>query len=257
MINNHDHDATDHDPFQPLYSPESDVELMILVSRLAAEEIPSQTSNDHFGSLYIGPQIAHFNRKTVFVPASEFQRAQHVLTDFLQRQYPVRDAANAFPLTLWQKVRTIAEFLLFGWMVPQPPVTPPPFSFSLQWQATPACFVVTCSGPLTGAGMCDAGNALLSHPQWHKGHHVIFDHRHLDFSATSPNDVAQIRHFHHMHEEQIGNGWSVFVIDEEQSDRWHALWAQGDAITSTNRTFVVSRLDDAFSWLVQHGSGMK
>lgn len=97
-----------------LYSPDSDVEVLMLKSVLDAAGIDYFVQNDTFGGLMPGLQIALCNRRTFFVWEDELAEARAVVREFLHktrarepRHYPLRE-----------KIRMVFEVLLFGWLVP-------------------------------------------------------------------------------------------------------------------------------------------
>ena len=100
-----------------LFSPENEVQLALAKSLLEAEGIPFFVHNDHFGSLYVGIQIEFLNRKTIMVDEAYAPRARKVLAEFLDNTRPEPGPA-AGKYSLWDKLRMIAEGLLFGWLVP-------------------------------------------------------------------------------------------------------------------------------------------
>jgi len=97
-----------------LYSPESEVEVLLLKSILDAAGIDYFVKNDTFGSLAIGPPIAHYNRKTFFVAEHQLGEAQGLVREFLHRTVPPRPRQYR----LRDKLRMVFEFLLFGWFLP-------------------------------------------------------------------------------------------------------------------------------------------
>jgi len=105
-----------------LYVPENEVELMVVKSLLEAAEIPFYVHNEHFGGLYIGPQIQYFNQRMVMVPPEFESAAREVLSDLIKESGQC-DPSSAYPETgrsLWQKVRMVIEVLFFFWTVPGP-----------------------------------------------------------------------------------------------------------------------------------------
>lgn len=100
-----------------LFSPENEVQLALAKSLLEAEGIPFFVHNDHFGSLYVGIQIEYLNRKTIMVDEAYEVRAREVMAEFLDnaRPEPVLETGK---YSVWDKLRMIAEGLVFGWVVP-------------------------------------------------------------------------------------------------------------------------------------------
>ncbi|WP_321530785.1 putative signal transducing protein [uncultured Desulfuromonas sp.] len=236
-----------------LYSPHTELELSLLRSRLDAEDIPYTVTNDHFGSLYIGVQIESFNRRWILVADSALPQAQAVLHDFLARQKQPTSTLSQPTYSWWDKLRTILEVVLLGWMVPRrrPPVSAELMTYTVQFDHQQHLFIATTSGSLTAQGMTDLGQTLLQQPQWQPGMPVIFDHRHLTFISTAVEELDEIRDFHRNHQDQIGNGKSAFVVGADRVDAWLELWQQGNKILSDHRTAVFAELDEAQDWIRQ------
>ena len=100
-----------------LFTPENEVQLALAKSLLEAEGIPFFVHNDHFGSLYVGIQIEFLNRKTIMVDEADEPRAREVMVDFLDNARP-EPVSETDKYSHWDKLRMIAEGLLFGWVVP-------------------------------------------------------------------------------------------------------------------------------------------
>lgn len=103
-----------------LYSPDNEIELALIKGLLEGASIPFYVQNDHFGSLYIGPQIRLFNRKMVMVAPDHEAAAKEVLADFLRHQQtrPEPPAGEEQQASLLDKIRMFLEVLLFFWVVP-------------------------------------------------------------------------------------------------------------------------------------------
>lgn len=97
-----------------LYSPENEMEVLLLKSILDDSGIDFFVKNDTFGSLTVGPQIAHYNRKTILVAEDQLDDAREVLVEFLEKTSHRPHA----PYRLRDKLRMIFEVLLFGWIMP-------------------------------------------------------------------------------------------------------------------------------------------
>jgi len=110
-----------------LFSPRSEAELLLLRSVLDDAEIYFFVKNDAFGSLAIGPQIDHYNRKTIYVHPAEADEARALLAEFLDKT-ALGDPAPAGDLRLGDVLRMVAELLFFGWFMPgrRRRPTPPP-----------------------------------------------------------------------------------------------------------------------------------
>jgi hypothetical protein len=100
-----------------LYSPSNDAELAILKSILDAEEIDYFVRNERFGSMFVGPLIDLYNKKTIFVQDDQHDRAKELLDDFLvdtEEDAGGPDKGHS----MFDKIRMAFEVLLFGWIMP-------------------------------------------------------------------------------------------------------------------------------------------
>jgi hypothetical protein len=90
--------------------------LAVLLSLLESEGIYYLVSNDHFGSLHVGPIIPLYNEKIVFVPESDFETARALVTpiDAYDCELPERG------FTFFEKIRMAIEVLMLGWILPMP-----------------------------------------------------------------------------------------------------------------------------------------
>jgi hypothetical protein len=100
-----------------LYSPRSESELLVLRSVFDAAGLHYFVKNDLFGSLAVGPQIDHYNRKTVYVAAEDLDEARLLVLEFLERTAEPADLPRE-PLGLKDVLRMTVELLLFGWFMP-------------------------------------------------------------------------------------------------------------------------------------------
>jgi len=100
-----------------LFSPRSEAELLLLRSILDDAGIYIFVKNDAFGSLAIGPQIEHCNRKTIYVRPEETEEAQALLSEFLDKT-ALGDPVPAGELRLGDVLRMVVELLVFGWFMP-------------------------------------------------------------------------------------------------------------------------------------------
>ena len=100
-----------------LHSPDSEGELLFLKSLLDEAGIPYYVHNERFGSLMAGPQIAHYNRKTIWVHETDGHEAAALITDFLDRT-GANDPPARQRYSMLEKLRMVGEVLLFGWFLP-------------------------------------------------------------------------------------------------------------------------------------------
>lgn len=100
-----------------LYAPRSEGELLILRSILDDAGIPHFVLNDAFGSLVAGPRIALYNGKRILVHEIDLPEARSLVGEYLARTGGARSPIPA-PYRFRDKLRMVAEFLLFGWFLP-------------------------------------------------------------------------------------------------------------------------------------------
>jgi putative signal transducing protein len=99
----------------PLHSPQTEPELVALVSLLQAHAIPHFVHNAGFGGLFPGLEIPLYNIRTIMVPATSAPAARELLASFLQAE-PTREAAPKPGGR--DKLRMIFEALFLGWFFP-------------------------------------------------------------------------------------------------------------------------------------------
>lgn len=97
-----------------LYSPDTEIEVLLVKSILTEAGIDFFIQNDTFGSLTVGPRIALYNKKTVFVAADQKDEARSLIRDLHDKT----EVAEPPAYTLGDKLRMVAEFFLFGWIMP-------------------------------------------------------------------------------------------------------------------------------------------
>ena len=95
------------------YKPRSEADLVVLRSILDAERIPHFVHNDAFGTILVGPHIDHYNTKSIVVPDEAAKAAQAVIVEFEETE-----AERPAPTSLRDRVRMLAETVVFGWFVP-------------------------------------------------------------------------------------------------------------------------------------------
>jgi Putative prokaryotic signal transducing protein len=101
-----------------LYTPRSEIELLLLKSVFDGAGIRFFVRNEAFGSLAVGPQIEHWNVKSIYVAEADFEEAIGLVREFHHRTGDDHDATPAARYGFGDKVRMFLEFLLFGWFMP-------------------------------------------------------------------------------------------------------------------------------------------
>ncbi len=100
-----------------LDSPRSETELLVLRGVLDGAGFLYFVKNDQFGSLAIGPQIDHYNRKTICVHEDHYEAAKALLADLRSATAGAETEPTPRP-GLGDVLRMVVEVLLFGWIVP-------------------------------------------------------------------------------------------------------------------------------------------
>ncbi len=100
-----------------LYSPNNEVELAMLKSVLDAEGINYFVRNEKFGSLEIGPKIELLNKKMIMVQDDQYEKAKELLRDYLESTENKGEPEEK-KYSLFDYIRMVTEFLLFGWIMP-------------------------------------------------------------------------------------------------------------------------------------------
>ncbi len=109
------------EPMQKIFTPENEIQLVMVKGLLEAAQIPFYVQNDHFGGLYIGPQIQHFNQRAIMVAPEYAARSKEIIAEFIATQQQVdSDVSTQTERTsILEKLRLVGEALLFCWIVPR------------------------------------------------------------------------------------------------------------------------------------------
>lgn len=109
--------------------------------------------------------------------------------------------------------------------------------------------VVRTRGVMNGEDYLDMARAILRHPRHRPGGAALFDHRDLDFSQVTLEDLEKIRTFHREHEDQIGGGKTAILLGPGRVEAWQQLWSQGRKIRSANQVMLFESEAEAIEWL--------
>ena len=101
-----------------IYSPKDEFELAVIRGLLDSEEIQYFVFNDHFGSMRVGPQIDLFNKRSIMVAPEDVERAKAIIADVVKCSLEEEIQTAPATYSFGEKLRMIAEFLMFGWFVP-------------------------------------------------------------------------------------------------------------------------------------------
>jgi Putative prokaryotic signal transducing protein len=100
----------------PVVRPDSEAELTTIVAMLEARGVPCFVRGGGIGSLLPGVQVESFNARAIMVPEDRANEAIALIADLRGSADDGDDKTPPPPPP--SKLRTLAEFLLFGWFVP-------------------------------------------------------------------------------------------------------------------------------------------
>jgi hypothetical protein len=102
--------------FVSVFTPDSEPELVTVVAMLEAHDIPCFVHSGALGSLYPGPQIDWFNRRSIMVPEEKVSTALELIREF--ESQPTEPQEPDPPPPPRSALRVLLEVLLFGWFIP-------------------------------------------------------------------------------------------------------------------------------------------
>ena len=97
----------------PVLRPDSEAELVTIVAMLEARGVPCFVRGGGMGSLLPGVQVESFNSRAIMVPEDQAAEALALIADL----HTSGDSVDK-PPPPQPSLRTLAEWLLFGWFVP-------------------------------------------------------------------------------------------------------------------------------------------
>ena len=95
---------------------------------------------------------------------------------------------------------------------------------------------------------------LIDHPQFKPGRNIVQDHREVQASALSSDDIRSIASFTQQHREELGNGKCALVMRATADFGMARMWesyADGH-ISLITRTFL--SFSDAEQWINKTGN---
>jgi hypothetical protein len=98
----------------PIYTPQTESEVAVISSMLAAYEIPYFIRGGAFSKLYPGMQIKDYNTQTFMVPAEFQESARELLNDFINPE--PQEEVIAPKVSITRIFRVFIEVILFGWV---------------------------------------------------------------------------------------------------------------------------------------------
>jgi len=100
----------------PVLRPDSEAELVSIVAMLEARGVPSFVRGGGIGSLLPGVQVESLNSRAIMVPEERAAEALALIADL--HGSPDDGDGRTPPPRPPSKLRTLVEWLLFGWFVP-------------------------------------------------------------------------------------------------------------------------------------------
>ena len=105
--------------FRCVAMPQNESELAVMVCTLEAYGISHYVQNQGFGGLYPGMQMDLYNCRRLMVRADQAEDARILLNESVASSDEVEaEVDTEARLTVADRLRVIAELLLFGWSVP-------------------------------------------------------------------------------------------------------------------------------------------
>lgn len=89
---------------------------------------------------------------------------------------------------------------------------------------------------------------LTDSPRWVKGAAQIVDHRHLDLSSMTPENMKSIRSIVEFHSDRLGNGKCALVVEGEIAHLSAAFYTQSARDLHTE-IGIFSSIADAEKWI--------
>jgi len=121
--------------------------------------------------------------------------------------------------------------------------------FTLDFSQLPRFVLLTTYGTGSARGFDEMMKALISAPEWESGAPQLVDHRKLDLSGLSSDDMRDIRDIIRKHQEGLGDGRCAFVMGSLLGyglARMYELLGGGEIHSDLGVFYTV---DEAVEWL--------
>jgi hypothetical protein len=120
--------------------------------------------------------------------------------------------------------------------------------YTISWDAAGFLEVKT-SGKMNADDFIAMAKELLAHPKRLVDVNILFDHRALEFSQVSLEELQRIRAFHSANDVKIGSVKAAILVGAGLLPDWHKLWSQGEKIETRNIVRVFQGRPEAMGWL--------
>lgn len=121
--------------------------------------------------------------------------------------------------------------------------------YEIDYSHMPDYALITTTGKARVEGFTDLLKELTDSPLWHKGSKQLVDHRALELSHLSPEDIHMIQNIVCLFADRLGNGRCAFVM-EGISDFLTGEFYVSSASIPHNGARSFSEMTPALFWLL-------
>jgi len=112
-------------------------------------------------------------------------------------------------------------------------------------------FTVTTAGPGSAEGIIAFLDAIVSHPSWQPGHHILLDHRKLDIAEITVKGIDRVSHHFQKIGPRLGSGKIALVMKKDIDFGIARAWQLTTDAHVDMQIGVYRSMDEARMWLRQ------
>jgi hypothetical protein len=112
-------------------------------------------------------------------------------------------------------------------------------------------FTVTTRGRGSAEGIIDFLEAIVSHPSWQPGNHILLDHRRLDIAEIAVDGIDRVSHHFQKIGPRLGSGKIALVMKKDIDFGIARAWELTTAEDVDIQIGVYRSMDEARMWLCQ------
>ena len=112
-------------------------------------------------------------------------------------------------------------------------------------------FTVTTTGPGSAEGIIAFLDAIVSHPSWQPGNHILLDHRKLDIAEITVKGIDRVSHHFQKIGPRLGNGKIALVMKKDIDFGIARAWQLTTDAHVDMQSGVYRSIDEARMWLRQ------
>ena len=112
-------------------------------------------------------------------------------------------------------------------------------------------FIVTTSGRGSAEGILAFLEAIVSHPSWQPGNHILLDHRKLDIADITVEGIEHVSHHFQKMGPQLGSGKIALVMKADIDFGIARAWELTTDGHVDMQIGVYRSMDEARMWLGQ------